>query len=239
MTSDTLSLKLRQMRGAMSLDEAARRSGVAAKRIRMYEQGERTPYGKTLRRLSQAYGVPVRDLLEGTGETISPIPRGSTAGRRRRRRVSASGDSATQAVEIPVQINEGQTVRVVIELNIRQQPVMRTESTTPTVMPAARQPDQETSSWPPPGHRSDPDQTAQQKKEGGAPARKRRELRSDAHPLRRPLRSGHSSRSSSSSQTDSTAGSGKDSRTDKESGGKSDDALDVFREAYQEFRRKK
>jgi transcriptional regulator with XRE-family HTH domain len=98
MTPDSMQVRLRQARGAMSLAAAAERSGIPADRIRMYEEGERQAYGKTLRRLAQAYGVSVGELR---GKTPSGAARSAAGGRsetqqararRRRRRVTASED---------------------------------------------------------------------------------------------------------------------------------------------------
>lgn len=62
MTPESLPVRLRQARGTMSLTDAAEHSGVPADRIRKYEEGGRRPYGKTLRRLAEAYDVPVAEL---------------------------------------------------------------------------------------------------------------------------------------------------------------------------------
>lgn len=128
MSPESLQVKLRQARGAMSLTAAAERSGIAADRIRMYEEGERQPYGKTLRRLAQAYGVSVSELrgrasASATGASARRTAEAQTArSRRRRRRVTAGADGGADAqasVEVPIEVQEGQTIRVVIELIIR------------------------------------------------------------------------------------------------------------------------
>ncbi|MBI4543844.1 MAG: helix-turn-helix transcriptional regulator [Gemmatimonadetes bacterium] len=115
MSPESLPVRLRQARGATSLAEATERTGIPAERIRMYEEGERRPYGKTLRLLADAYGTTVAALV-GPGDVARPAP-GFAARRRRRRRIV--GQSAVHSVEVPVEVAEGQVVRVVIELIIR------------------------------------------------------------------------------------------------------------------------
>jgi hypothetical protein len=44
MSPESLAIKLRQARGAMSLAEAAEQSEIPEERIRMYEEGARRPY---------------------------------------------------------------------------------------------------------------------------------------------------------------------------------------------------
>lgn len=123
MTPESLPVRLRQARGTMSLADAAERSGVPADRIRKYEEGERQPYGKTLRRLAEAYDVAVAELIgddrgpkrPGRAQT-SPPPQPER--KRRRRRRPAAGTPA-RVVEVPVEAPAGEAVRVVIELVIR------------------------------------------------------------------------------------------------------------------------
>lgn len=219
MTADSLSVKLRQARGAMSLDDAATRSGVTAKRIRMYEQGERSPYGKTLRRLAEAYGVPVRELSEDGRDGGPPMPRAVGSPRRRRRRVGGQTGSG-EAVEIPVQLGEGQTVRVVIELIIRQQPVTRADAIPGSPAATASPAPQEQPALPGRGEFGSESSPRQVKLDPAALQRLRRDPRGG--PVRRPARQTPGSSESASSQET-----------------KATDPLNVFREAYLEFRRKK
>lgn len=122
MPPETLAIKLRQARGAMSLAEAAQLSEIPEERIRMYEEGLRRPYGKTLRRLADVYGVRVAELV-GPGQVMRP--RGRAPDVRRRRRIVASREEGLP-IAVPVEVSEGETVRVVIELVVR-----RRESQTP------------------------------------------------------------------------------------------------------------
>jgi transcriptional regulator with XRE-family HTH domain len=64
MSPESLPVKLRQARGTMSLARAAELSGVSEARIRLYEEGKRQPYGKTMRRLADTYGVPAAELFQ-------------------------------------------------------------------------------------------------------------------------------------------------------------------------------
>ncbi len=116
MSPESLPIKLRQARGAMSLAEAAEVSGIPEERIRMYEEGVRRPYGKTLRRLADVYGLRVAELV-GPGEVTRARSRRAEV-RRRRRRIAVSADNAPIAV--PLEVAEGQTVRLVIELVVRR-----------------------------------------------------------------------------------------------------------------------
>ncbi len=116
MSPDSLPIKLRQARGAMSLAEAAEASEIPEDRIRMYEEGVRRPYGKTLRRLADVYGVRVADLV-GVGQVPRARPRAPEV-RRRRRRIAV--DSAETPISVPLEVAEGQTVRLVIELVVRR-----------------------------------------------------------------------------------------------------------------------
>ncbi|HEY8485622.1 MAG TPA: helix-turn-helix domain-containing protein [Longimicrobiales bacterium] len=137
MSPESLPVKLRQARGSMSLEEAAARSGISVERIRLYEEGKREPYGKTLRRLAEAYGVPAAELAAAatkrsrkTETTAAPTVR-----RRRRRRVAAEQESPR--VEVPVEVAEGQSIRVVIELIIRPRAPLAATEPTSTVSRAA------------------------------------------------------------------------------------------------------
>src|SRR5512142_2349975 len=84
MSPESLPIKLRQARGAMSLAEAAEVSEIPEERIRMYEEGVRRPYGKTLRRLADVYGVRVAELV-GSGQVMRARSRAPEVRRRRRR----------------------------------------------------------------------------------------------------------------------------------------------------------
>ncbi|MBI4408212.1 MAG: helix-turn-helix transcriptional regulator [Gemmatimonadetes bacterium] len=130
MSSESLAVKLRQARGALSLAEAEARSGVPADRIRMYEEGERQPYGKTLERLAYAYGLPLAELRGAVGEAALP-----PAPRRRRRRMR--GDTIGRAFEVPLEVAEGQTIRVVLELIIRPKAPMHAAEPTAAAGAAA------------------------------------------------------------------------------------------------------
>jgi transcriptional regulator with XRE-family HTH domain len=116
MSPDSLPIKLRQARGAMSLTEAAEAADIPEDRIRMYEEGVRRPYGKTLRRLADVYGVRVADLL-GTGQVARARSRTPEV-RRRRRRITV--DNVDAPIAVPLEVAEGQTVRLVIELVVRR-----------------------------------------------------------------------------------------------------------------------
>lgn len=116
MSPDSLPIKLRQARGAMSLTEAAEAADIPEDRIRMYEEGVRRPYGKTLRRLADVYGVRVADLL-GTGQVARSRSRTPEV-RRRRRRITV--DNVDAPIAVPLEVAEGQTVRLVIELVVRR-----------------------------------------------------------------------------------------------------------------------
>lgn len=123
MSPESLPVKLRQARRTMSLAEAAERSGIPEHRIRMYEEGERQPYRKTLKRLAEAYGVPIQEFL-GNGEaTRSGRKTQAPAAqpRRRRRRPRAHLTATGSTLQIPVEVENGQVVRLVIELVIRPQ----------------------------------------------------------------------------------------------------------------------
>jgi len=129
MSPESLAIKLRQARAAMSLEEAAEQSEIPAERIRMYEEGVRRPYGKTLRRLADVYGVRVAELA-GSGPVVRARSRGPAVRRRRRRIVAPVTEGIPIAV--PLEVAEGQTVRLVIELFVRrredQGPVEEAES---------------------------------------------------------------------------------------------------------------
>jgi len=122
MSPESLPIKLRQARGSMSLTEAAERSGVPEERIRMYEDGERRPYGKTLRRLAEAYGIPAAELAGGVvAESRAGRAKPAVVRRRRRRRAGEAG--AVQRIEVPVEVPVDGEVRLVIELVLRAKPV--------------------------------------------------------------------------------------------------------------------
>ena len=119
MPGESLAIKLRQARGAMSLAEAAEQSEIPEERIRMYEEGVRRPYGKTLRRLADVYGLRVAELVgAAVGRVIRPRPRAQEV-RRRRRRITATAEEGS-TISVPLEVAEGQTVRLVIELVVRR-----------------------------------------------------------------------------------------------------------------------
>ncbi len=117
MSPESLPIKLRQARGAMSLAEAAEVSEIPEERIRMYEEGVRRPYGKTLRRLADVYGVRVAELV-GTGQVVR-ARRQPTEVRRRRRRIAVPTEEG-MPIAVPLEVHEGQTVRLVIELVVKR-----------------------------------------------------------------------------------------------------------------------
>jgi len=61
-----LGLTLREIRASrgLSLREAASQTGVDRDTIREIELGERHPFARTLGKLAEGYGVPLRELLE-------------------------------------------------------------------------------------------------------------------------------------------------------------------------------
>ena len=102
-----LSSRLREARGALSINEVSLRTGIPEARIRQYESGARQPYGKTLRRLAQGYGIPIAELSPAVMPAL-PEPQ-----RIRRRRMRAQGaPDGTHVIEIPVDLKEGETIRV-------------------------------------------------------------------------------------------------------------------------------
>lgn len=117
MSPESLPVRLRQARGVMSLSEAAALVGIPEDRIRMYEEGVRRPYGKTLRRLADVYGVRVAELL-GSGNAVRPARR-RPAVRRRRRVEAVAAVAGNGVVSVPVEVTEGQTIRLVIELVVK------------------------------------------------------------------------------------------------------------------------
>ena len=121
MSPESLAIKLRQARGVMSLAEAAELSEIPEERIRMYEEGLRRPYGKTLRRLADVYGVRVAELV-GSGQVVRGRGRSPEVRRRRRRIATPLVDGAPIVVPIavPLEVAEGQTVRLVIEFVVRR-----------------------------------------------------------------------------------------------------------------------
>lgn len=118
MSPESLPVKLRQLRGTMSLAEAAERAQIPEQRIRMYEEGVRQPYSKTLKRLAEAYGVPVSELT-GNGVALRPPKATPTRVRQRRRRRRAVVQDGERSVEVPVEVSPGERVRIVIELIVR------------------------------------------------------------------------------------------------------------------------
>ena len=109
-----LSSRLREARGALSINEVSLRTGIPEARIRQYESGARQPYGKTLRRLAQGYGSPIAELSPAVMPAL-PEPQ-----RIRRRRMRAQGTpDGTHVIEIPVDLKEGETIRLSLELVLR------------------------------------------------------------------------------------------------------------------------
>ncbi|HEX9107447.1 MAG TPA: helix-turn-helix transcriptional regulator [Longimicrobiales bacterium] len=137
MSPDSLPIKLRQARGAMSLAEAAEQSEIPEERIRMYEEGVRRPYGKTLRRLADVYGVRVAELV-GSGQALAGRSRAPEVRRRRRRIVASAEEGAPIAV--PLEVSEGQTVRLVIELVVRRRESEAPQDEVVEERPLARRP---------------------------------------------------------------------------------------------------
>jgi transcriptional regulator with XRE-family HTH domain len=136
MAPDALPVKLRQARGAMSLADAAERSGISEDRIRSYEEGDRQPYGKTLRRLAQVYGVTAAELAatSGPARSLGVRPKEAPKPLRRRRRraaAAAAGAPLEQRIEIPIDVESSQPIRLVIELILRPNRPLK-----PTVAPA-------------------------------------------------------------------------------------------------------
>ncbi len=115
MSPESLPIKLRQARGAMSLAEAAELSEIPEERIRMYEEGVRRPYGKTLRRLADVYRVRVAELVGAGPVRVRRAPEV----RRRRRRIAVPTEEGVP-IAVPLEVAEGQTVRLVIELVVRR-----------------------------------------------------------------------------------------------------------------------
>jgi len=130
MSPESLPVKLRQLRGTMSLAEAAARAQIPEQRIRMYEEGVRQPYSKTLKRLAEAYGVPLSELTVNGG---APSPKAAPARtvRRRRRRRRAVFQNGERTVEVPVEVSPGERVRIVLELIVRPSAGQSTEAARP------------------------------------------------------------------------------------------------------------
>lgn len=156
MSLEPLPVKLRRLRGTMSLAEAAERSQIPEYRLRMYEEGVRQPYTKTLKRLAEAYGVPVSELLSNgaaPSTTAQPSSASSTRRRRRRRRIVAAGGE--RSVEVPVEVRPGERVKIVIELIVRpvagQAPAAEPAAPTVTLTTRAAEPEA-----PPPAPRPAP-----------------------------------------------------------------------------------
>lgn len=138
MSPESLPVKLRQLRGAMSLAEAAQRSQIPEQRIRLYEEGMRQPYGKTLKRLAQAYGVPVSELLgDGVASPASRTPPARAVRQRRRRRRAVVQDGE-RSVEVPVEVTAGERVRIIIELIVRPAPGQSAETARPPATVSVR-----------------------------------------------------------------------------------------------------
>jgi transcriptional regulator with XRE-family HTH domain len=73
----SLALKLRVLRAerALTIEQAAERAGVTPETISDAERGRRHPYLPTLRKLADAYEVPVEELLSAE-EQEEPVPLG-------------------------------------------------------------------------------------------------------------------------------------------------------------------
>src|SRR5690606_4904263 len=119
MSPESLPVKLRQLRGTMSLAEAAERAQIPEQRIRMYEEGVRQPYSKTLKRLAEAYGVPVSELTVNGVAPRAPKAAPTRTVRQRRRRRRAVLQDGERSVEVPVEVSPGERARRVIELTVR------------------------------------------------------------------------------------------------------------------------
>lgn len=113
--SEILASRLRQARGSLSLSEAASRAGIPEARLRLYEEGARLPYGKTLRRLAEAYGTPVAEL----SPSATPAPAPAAPRQRRRRRRVTPAETGRQVIEIPVDVRDGEPIRLTLELILR------------------------------------------------------------------------------------------------------------------------
>src|SRR5690606_33539302 len=100
--------------------EAAERSQIPEQRIRMYEEGVRQPYNKTLKRLADAYGVPVSEITGNGAVAPARQPPPPVRRRRRRRRAAApQAEGGERSIEVPVEVRPGEKVRIVIELIVR------------------------------------------------------------------------------------------------------------------------
>lgn len=139
MSPESLPVKLRQLRGTMSLAEAAARARIPEQRIRMYEEGVRQPYTKTLKRLAEAYGVPLSELMVNGGAASTRRAAAAPTVRRRRRRRRAVLQEGERSVEVPVEVSPGERVRIVLELIVRPAATQTTDAPRPTptiVVPA-------------------------------------------------------------------------------------------------------
>ncbi len=138
MSPESLPVKLRQLRGTMSLAEAAERAQIPEQRIRMYEEGVRQPYSKTLKRLAEAYGVPVSELTVNGGTASATKAAPARTVRRRRRRRRAAFQDGERSVEVPVEVSPGERVRIVIELIVRPAAGQPTETARPAATVAVQ-----------------------------------------------------------------------------------------------------
>ena len=138
MSPESLPVKLRQLRGTMSLAEAAARARIPEQRIRMYEEGVRQPYAKTLKRLAEAYGVPLSELLVNGGEASARRTAAAQPVRRRRRRRRAVMRDGERTVEVPVEVSPGERVRIVLELIVRPPAGQSTETAKPAATVAVQ-----------------------------------------------------------------------------------------------------
>ena len=109
-----LASRLREARGELSVTEVSLRTGISEARIRQYESGARHPYGKTLRRLAQGYGIPIAEL----SPAAAPAPQEPQRVRRRRMRAQDTADG-THVIEIPVDLKDGESIRLSLELVLR------------------------------------------------------------------------------------------------------------------------
>jgi transcriptional regulator with XRE-family HTH domain len=111
--ADSVATRLRQARGDLTVTDVARRSGIPESRIRTYEEGIRQPYGKTLVKLAEAYGIPIAELVATPSPSVTPAARS----RRRRRRLPEVSNH--HVIEVPVDIRDDAPIRLTIELVLR------------------------------------------------------------------------------------------------------------------------
>lgn len=57
--------KLRELRGNMPREDAAKNYGVSVSAVQMYENGERVPRDETKKKIADYYGVKVGSLFYG------------------------------------------------------------------------------------------------------------------------------------------------------------------------------